>query len=161
MNTAVLVYQPENLALVNSLMNGDDLTSSSAIEASTVLGAKTIYQMAISDESVFVAPIILEPVVLRSKALETTKKGTIISTKQFSLIYPNPSTGIVNIDFTSQEDGQLMIEIFDLQGKKIQSIVRESANAEALDLSNLENGMYLIRVQINNKLVAVERWTKQ
>ena len=67
------------------------------------------------------------------------------------LIYPNPSTGAININFQGMKDMELKeIELFDITGKVIQ-MTSTTANSFALELSNLEKGTYLLRINSNNK----------
>jgi FtsP/CotA-like multicopper oxidase with cupredoxin domain len=59
-------------------------------------------------------------------------------------IYPNPSNSVVNIsmdDFTALQQ----IEIFDMAGKPVSSVTSINANAQQLNLSHLNAGVYFIR----------------
>ncbi len=55
-------------------------------------------------------------------------------------VYPNPSTGIVNIETTSSAVASL--EVYNMTGKLI--MTREFTRNYRLDLSDVNNGMYLI-----------------
>lgn len=59
-------------------------------------------------------------------------------------IYPNPSDGYFEISMSDQADYQIIV--YDLSGKQLYS----SQNTSQLDLSFLENGMYMIRVVSEN-----------
>ncbi len=62
-------------------------------------------------------------------------------------IYPNPSNGLLNIS----TDRVLQITIYDVLGKKVFS--KEGINTEVLDLSHLNNGMYLVNLKDGNNQV--------
>lgn len=59
-------------------------------------------------------------------------------------IYPNPSTGIVNIDNLEVNGKPVTIGVFDIQGR----LVREAKSSEvhtAIDISDLSKGMYIVK----------------
>ena len=64
-------------------------------------------------------------------------------------VYPNPTTGEVNLDLNSYINRAVRLELYDAQGKavKIVEIEAVESNAERLDLSSYQSGLYLIRVQ--------------
>ncbi len=64
-------------------------------------------------------------------------------------IYPNPTNGIVNFDFTNNNIQQ--IKISDLTGKTIIEKVNIQQN-EMIDLSNFESGIYIIKIQTDNEI---------
>lgn len=61
--------------------------------------------------------------------------------------FPNPSSAEVFISTANFEGNTIQIELFDFSGKKWFSEKRENANSkERLDVKNLPNGIYWIRV---------------
>lgn len=68
-------------------------------------------------------------------------------------IYPNPSTGIVDLDFNYQNINTLEVTVYDLYGKE----VMKSANTWRLDLTSLSNGMYTISISIDHKKPAYQK----
>ena len=56
-------------------------------------------------------------------------------------LYPNPTNGIVNIDYGFYED--LQIEIFDANGKKVLDLM----NSQTIDLNHLSKGLYFIQIK--------------
>jgi hypothetical protein len=71
----------------------------------------------------------------------------IVGTEEISvndfLLYPNPSAGMVNIEF--KEPGNNLIRVFDTKGNLVYEQQIENQQ-ELLDLSNLPQGLYMIRV---------------
>jgi hypothetical protein len=59
-------------------------------------------------------------------------------------IYPNPSNGELNIT----TDTNLQVIIYDLLGKEVYS--SEVNNSETLDISNLNNGVYMVKLSNGN-----------
>jgi len=66
--------------------------------------------------------------------------------KQNILIYPNPTSGLVNISFGTNSIREALIEICDLQGKLVFSKIFYNSNRENLNLTVLHNGMYMIKM---------------
>jgi hypothetical protein len=64
-------------------------------------------------------------------------------------IYPNPVTGLLNIEFTSQEETEFIISVFNpllqlIHHKNIQ--VMAGRNYEMLDMTGLSSGVYYLRI---------------
>ena len=64
-------------------------------------------------------------------------------------IYPNPTTGIINFNFTNKEIKNL--KITNLTGKTIYE-KSEIKQIEAFDLSEFSTGIYIITIQSNNEI---------
>lgn len=56
-------------------------------------------------------------------------------------VYPNPTTGLININ----SDRTLSVEVSDVLGKKVFE-QNQIQNQNVLDLSGLENGVYIMNV---------------
>jgi hypothetical protein len=67
------------------------------------------------------------------------------------IIIPNPNNGIFNIQHELK--GNVMFEIFDISGRKMQEFISESSNVP-VNISELARGMYIIRM--HNEAVKVE-----
>jgi hypothetical protein len=59
-------------------------------------------------------------------------------------VYPNPTNGKLNIDFAGTTLQQ--IDILDMSGRVVYNSKAEIQDATTLDVSNLQNGIYLIRL---------------
>lgn len=65
------------------------------------------------------------------------------------LVYPNPNEGeVINVDFTTDEDQQVIIELHDLSGHTIYSLsmmVDKGNNKHTIYMANkLSKGIYII-----------------
>lgn len=61
--------------------------------------------------------------------------------------YPNPTRSQLNVSATKNIS---TVELFNILGQKVQSIT-VNANQKQLDISNLQNGVYLMEVTIDNR----------
>ena len=64
--------------------------------------------------------------------------------------YPNPSkSGIVNLEYSTQEEGSLTILVFDLTGKLVTErfkVVSVGSNNLIFDFSSLRTGAYIVKI---------------
>lgn len=65
------------------------------------------------------------------------------------LIYPNPANSILNFNFTNELTDS-KIEIFDIQGRKVISS-EINTNQGSIDVSRLNDGVYVLVFENNNK----------
>ncbi|MFT7080789.1 MAG: hypothetical protein ACI9CP_000106 [Cryomorphaceae bacterium] len=64
-------------------------------------------------------------------------------------VFPNPSTGAVNLKYEAGVKGLVNVRVFDMVGKAVADFnmtVNEGANFLNLDLSSLDKGIYVIEV---------------
>ena len=71
-------------------------------------------------------------------------------------IFPTPSSGMINIDIRSNEFRNATVEVFNLVGKRVmEPTAFNIANGVlSLDLSDLSNGQYMVKVQTANAVTA-------
>jgi hypothetical protein len=62
-------------------------------------------------------------------------------------LYPNPTSGIVDIDLNYQNPNKLTVIVYDGLGKQ----VFEAVNSSRLDLDQLPNGVYTVSIALDNK----------
>jgi len=74
-------------------------------------------------------------------------------------IFPNPTTGMLNLDLGQYAGRQVRIEVYNLPGELLQfsEVPEVHVPIEQLDLSNFIGGMYLIRVKSPGWPDAVQR----
>jgi hypothetical protein len=75
-------------------------------------------------------------------------------------IYPNPSTGILNIALPTSLSQNSTLEIYDALGKLVikQAMLNETTS---INISNLDNGIYLFKILNNSNLVKIGKLIKQ
>jgi hypothetical protein len=65
--------------------------------------------------------------------------------------YPNPFVSIVNIQFTKPIASEIFISVYDLLGRLVFYQKNNAANSIlTIDLSTLQDAMYLVRLSGNN-----------
>lgn len=62
------------------------------------------------------------------------------------VIFPNPSTGIFNIQTTKYIEN-VSLKVFDLNGRMIHQTKPENLENKILDLTNLQNGTYILDIE--------------
>lgn len=70
--------------------------------------------------------------------------------------YPNPSNGIVNIEWNNSESSNVNAQLYDLSGKLILEKTYNSNNTftskEIIDLSHLNTGNYFLKIESDQKV---------
>jgi len=72
------------------------------------------------------------------------------------LIYPNPTSGFINIELEDHWEGQLQIQLIDPLGRKViqdGSIQNGKGLASSLDIKSLPNGIYTLVISNNDALI--------
>lgn len=69
------------------------------------------------------------------------------------IIYPNPSNGEFNIDFPKKYN-QITIEVYDMMGRQVaqSKSMQVSIKSHKINLNHLTNGVYIIKVQVDQDL---------
>lgn len=81
--------------------------------------------------------------------------GTALGINDFNLnlginLYPNPTNSFLNIELNNSETN-LSFQIFDILGKQVLNRMGNSQDLSKIDVSNLEDGLYLIKIATKNK----------
>ncbi len=74
-----------------------------------------------------------------------------------TLVYPNPFTGIINIEINSLNSSAAYIQIYDLRGKLIidkKYQINQGLNTIPIETIRLNNGVYLMTILLGNKLTS-------
>ncbi len=76
--------------------------------------------------------------------------GLVNSNDNNIILFPNPATD--HISFLNQDAGEkLKIYIYSMQGELLES--KETDSDEKMDVSNLETGIYLLKIENKNKIL--------
>lgn len=73
-------------------------------------------------------------------------------------LYPNPTTGIVNLDLYVNEATEFTVDVFDVEGrlilsKAISEDFDRGEHTRTVDLTNLQSGVYNFRIVMNEKVI--------
>lgn len=88
------------------------------------------------------ADVRLTPLFIPANSLREYEKAEFV-------VYPNPSSGIINIRFGTQAGSRLTVLVFNSAGQKVleESISSPGRNElRQFDLSHLQNGVYQLRI---------------
>ena len=78
----------------------------------------------------------------------------IKNTTQFT-VYPNPANDYTSIAISLDKTEKIILTIVDLLGKEIskeEKVLFSGGNTERLDVSNFQNGVYFINLQVGSKI---------
>ena len=88
------------------------------------------------------------PVSINEPAIEMEK-----AILEYSIaIAPNPTNGLFTLTLP-ETSSTAIIDIFDIQGKKVQSINQGEKIEIQIDLSNETAGLYLLRINLGNEVI--------
>ena len=70
-------------------------------------------------------------------------------------VYPNPTTGLVNIFLELESPSKITIEVFNIMGQKVleEQLSEQTYQKIPVNLSLLSAGVYTIRIQLNQRYV--------
>jgi len=72
--------------------------------------------------------------------------NNILNTENVKL-YPNPVNNIVNIVFDKIPNGDIELELFDISGRFIKKQIINNQQFSTLDISNLDIGVYVLKIK--------------
>ncbi len=77
-------------------------------------------------------------------------------------IYPNPTTSVLNIEFSTETSGKTTFDIFDLNGRLIQTLITETATdiQQQINVETLKTGMYILVIN-TGKYTSTHKFIKK
>ncbi|NQX91399.1 MAG: T9SS type A sorting domain-containing protein [Flavobacteriales bacterium] len=125
----------------NNFLNGAETLTTSMVEPTGILTAR-INNIAEIQEKLYgyeTGPLEIQNP--KNQFVADVNKEEQVS------VYPNPSSGLVNIVFSDSPSNQIFdLEVFDLQGRKVQiDAFQSSGNSMVLEL-DVPSGVYQIRI---------------
>lgn len=84
---------------------------------------------------------------IKDRFVKPTKIG--YATGEAFDVFPNPSTGLVNMNYEAANNGLVTVRVFDAAGRIVDSkslSVNAGMNLNAIDLSATDEGMYMIEI---------------
>ncbi len=80
-------------------------------------------------------------------------------------IYPNPTAEWVNLELKTENEGILVLDIIDINGKLVRTLVKEAVNIGNYDfkfnVAPLSKGVYVLRAHLNQNTIATHRFVKE
>jgi hypothetical protein len=91
----------------------------------------------------------------------TAYTGPTIGMKDFSIrnlnvsIFPNPASDLIAVQVGSINPENLTVELFDLQGKKVQNTTLHQGTTIAyFDVTTLYEGQYIVKISLGNETIS-------
>jgi len=81
------------------------------------------------------------------------RQGSVMLLRADVEVSPNPAKGFIKIKPTGLPDGPLIIDLFNTQGNIAYSKVNDKSEEFSVDLSALQQGIYILRVCNTNQCI--------
>lgn len=86
-------------------------------------------------------------------SLEINNTGNIFLDYEVA-IRPNPTNGLLFFEIEQNTTKHYDVDLFDLNGRWLQKLtLKGTSNSQTYDLSNYENGIYLMRIQVEDQIL--------
>lgn len=99
-----------------------------------------------------------------------SKKFTLwdpnLNTEEVSIadlnIYPNPTTNVLNVEFSTKDTGKTKFDIFDLNGRLIKTVFQENTNQvnQQINVESLQTGTYILVIN-TGKYTSTHKFIKK
>lgn len=96
-------------------------------------------------------------VYMYSAGFDYTAAGVGVGPEEESgdwTIYPNPTDGILHVQFTQSPGTEFTLRLYTLTGQ----LAAQYTNTQTLDVSSLSNGMYMLKLVVDGKEISVQRF---
>lgn len=133
---------------VNSVVTVEQLNTiknlTGVIEAN-----ETAYQDYIdANPESFSSPALLSEVQSMVNNVNATLGVTKNQTESF-VIYPNPVSSILNLEFNNTDVGLVAIEVYNTVGQKVMTKTQDKGQSIDINVTSLKSGVYFIKVSTN------------
>jgi hypothetical protein len=78
--------------------------------------------------------------------------ATYVAEQKNLLVFPNPASSVVNLQYTSVDQGVITLQLLDMNGRLISNLTgnfKPGTTTEHVDLSKLANAGYILQVTID------------
>jgi hypothetical protein len=65
-------------------------------------------------------------------------------------IYPNPSNSQFTVDFSNYQQADVVIDVYNMVGKLVQSTSSKDVNQMTIDISNQSSGIYIVAIKTSS-----------
>jgi len=151
---------------LNDVMIGDNVDSMTVRSSELTLALNTVL-VTVTDTSYWIRPY-------NDESYHTTEvewnvsNGAVSSEQQIKIlnhsaisIYPNPVNDYLIVKILEEGNGEAAIELYDTQGKLIQSHIDKYPGTISLEMSTLKAGLYMVRISLDGKYLSSRRIIKQ
>ena len=76
-------------------------------------------------------------------------------------VYPNPVNDFLYVKILEEGNGEAIIELYDTQGKLMQSHIDKYPGTHTLEMSTLKAGLYMVRISLDGKYLSSRKIIKQ
>lgn len=94
------------------------------------------------------------------QTFNTTLRLAIAQELSLPEVYPNPFSSTTAISFSLQEDSHAHIELYDLEGRKLQTLLDENLHAGnhsmQINREKLSAGIYLVHTKVNDQSFTIK-----
>ncbi|MFN5417474.1 MAG: LamG-like jellyroll fold domain-containing protein [Flavobacteriia bacterium] len=171
MNFNNLILQEEDTLLAAGVFDsyqwlkcGDIVNPSTSITGATnstyVLTENGVFALQVSDQQcVYTSECVDFEMYVADTIVDTTSNATFVKNNYLEnfVVISNPVKDFLSIKNTKSE--QLIISLFDLNGKLIRNI-KSNEQLIQLDVSSLESGLYLLELNLRDTLFKQKIWKK-
>lgn len=88
---------------------------------------------------------------------EKNKEGQLV-------IFPNPAQNVLNVEFRAEVSGDVQVSVINLTGQKLLQKELDAATGKQslrFDISGLQQGLYIIKIQSGNEVVLTRQFVKR
>jgi hypothetical protein len=83
--------------------------------------------------------------------------GPLTEENFFSLVYPNPSDGLLNVEFKSANEQYVQLDLYDESGRLIRNLFSRQLQQPGqrtiqVDVSDQPPGIYLVRISAGDRV---------
>jgi hypothetical protein len=104
---------------------------------------------------------VMETWIAQITGLTTGIEDSIPGTNEPVRIYPNPTLKMINLEFYLHQRGKVEISVIDLQGRLVKLLYKDMAergkNVLSFNKGALTQGMYFVKIQSSNRVIANEK----
>ncbi|MEL6812426.1 MAG: T9SS type A sorting domain-containing protein [Bacteroidota bacterium] len=70
------------------------------------------------------------------------------ATPLLASVFPNPVKSIVNINFGSKVEGEILSLLYDIQGREIENKIISPTQSFQIDMTSLSTGTYILKIRV-------------
>jgi len=156
----------ESLWYLNDVLIADNVDSIT-VQIAELIGGLNKVVASVTDTSYWIRPYDDES-FHQTEVEWNVSKGAVSSEQEIKIlnhsaisIYPNPVNDYLIVKILEEGNGEAIIELYDTQGKLIQSHIDKYPGTHTLEMSMLKAGLYMVRISLDGKYLSFRRIIKQ